>query len=83
MKMLESSIRTILMDEWDPIGVRGVAEAQDEYDDYLAAIAGLLREGADADRIASHLQLVESGMGLAADPRRARVVALKLLALSD
>ncbi len=26
------------MDEWDPIGVRGVPEAQDEYDAYVYGV---------------------------------------------
>jgi hypothetical protein len=34
------------MDEWDPIHVRGVPEAADEYDAYLGQIASRLREGA-------------------------------------
>jgi hypothetical protein len=40
-------LRTLLMDRWDPIGVRGVPEAITEYDSYASRIAGSLRRGAD------------------------------------
>ena len=75
------TIRHILLADWDPIGIRDEPEAQDEYDSYLPAILGLLREGADADRIAAHLLRIEAeDMGLRPDPERARRVALKLRA---
>ncbi len=31
----QSAIRKILMEEWDPIGVSDIPEAQDEYDSYI------------------------------------------------
>jgi hypothetical protein len=31
-------IRSVLMDDWDPIGVQGVPEAADEYDSYVMPI---------------------------------------------
>jgi hypothetical protein len=60
-----AQLRRILMDEWDPIGVRGVPEASDEYDSYLGQIGGRLREGQGADAIAAFLtDLEENRMGL-------------------
>ena len=38
-----SGIRRLLMEEWDPIGVKGIPEAADEYDSYRGAVAGMLR----------------------------------------
>lgn len=38
-------LRRILMEEWDPIGVRGVPEAADEYDSYLPQIGSRLHDG--------------------------------------
>jgi hypothetical protein len=58
-------LRRILMEEWDPIGVRGVPEAADEYDSYLGQIGRRLHEGATVDEIASYLTWVEEDrMGL-------------------
>ena len=68
----------MLMEEWDPIGVRGVPEASDEYDSYLGQIAGRLREGRGADDIAAFLtELEEVRMGLGfSEAARNRNVAL-------
>jgi hypothetical protein len=41
-------LRMLLMTYWDPIGVKGIPEASDEYDSYLGPLAKKLREGADA-----------------------------------
>jgi len=35
----QRELRALLMEEWDPIGVSGVAEAADEYDSYLLQLA--------------------------------------------
>jgi hypothetical protein len=53
------------MEEWDPIGVRDVPEAQDEYDSYLGPIAGRLRSGDSPEELAAYLDSVtEERMGL-------------------
>lgn len=60
-----AQLRRILMEEWDPIGVRGVPEASDEYDSYLGQIGERLRAGQGADEIAAFLtDLEEVRMGL-------------------
>jgi hypothetical protein len=41
-KSYQDAIRDVLMREWDPIGVAGVPQAQDEYDGYINEIYGLL-----------------------------------------
>ena len=62
-------LRRILMEEWDPIGVRGVPEAADEYDAYLGQIGSRLRAGATAEDIAAFLTDVEEvRMGLGPSP---------------
>ena len=48
-------LRGILMSAWDPIGVRGVPEAADEYDGYLAPVVQRLKAGGTVDDIASFL----------------------------
>lgn len=65
-------LRQILMNEWDPIGVRGIPEAADEYDRYLGSIAKQLREGASQEEIGSYLTMVEEdwmGLGPSAGTR--------------
>ena len=58
-------LRRLLMDGWDPIGVRDIPEASDEYDSYLGPIASRLRKGATADELAAYLTEVEEvQMGL-------------------
>ncbi len=37
-RAIQESIRQVLLREWDPIGVRDVAEAQDEYDGYVGGV---------------------------------------------
>jgi hypothetical protein len=82
MTLLENAIQTILMNEWDPIGVRGVDQVQDEYDDYVGPVAALVRNGATSDRIAGYLLAVEiDRMGLVGEPDRAKHVAAQLNAL--
>jgi hypothetical protein len=71
-------LRRMLMAEWDPIGVREIPGAADEYDAYLGPIASRLRADATTEEIAAFLTDVEEvGMGLgASDTARRRNVAL-------
>jgi hypothetical protein len=48
-------LRQLLMDRWDPIGVRESPEAASEYDGYFGGVMQLLRRGAAAQEIAEHL----------------------------
>src|SRR4051812_9488070 len=59
-------VRALLMREWDPIGVAGVAEAADEYDAYVnAAYVMLMDHDADAEAIAAYLMdIATRHMGL-------------------
>ncbi|HEY5195863.1 MAG TPA: hypothetical protein VIJ51_02415 [Solirubrobacteraceae bacterium] len=50
-----TELRHILLLWWDPIGVYGVVEAIDEYDDYSGQLARMLREGVRAAEIAEFL----------------------------
>ena len=62
-------LRMLLMTYWDPIGVNGIAEASEEYDTYLGALAGKLREGADARVVCEYLADIQTQrMGLPATP---------------
>jgi len=62
-------LRILLMDNWDPIGVRGAPEAIDEYDRYVGRIADSLRRGANVQEVAAMLTAARTGsIGLPADP---------------
>lgn len=84
---IQNRIRMVLLEDWDPIGVAGVPEAQDEYDSYIGPIYRLLASDASVEQLAQHLQEIETTqMGLS--PRRleglARVAnTLKTLAVAE
>jgi len=62
---IQDAIRAVLLREWDPIGVRDVPEAQDEYDGYVGGVYRLLASGAAAPELAEHLARIErDSMGL-------------------
>lgn len=44
-------IREILTKEWDPIGVAGIPEAQDEYNAYVSEVYRLLSRRASAKEL--------------------------------
>jgi hypothetical protein len=50
---------------WDPIGVRDVPQARDEYHSYLPQVFRMLREGQSAESIAGYLgKVTTETMGL-------------------
>ena len=61
-----ASIRKVLMEAWDPIGVHNAPEAQDEYDAYVSkAYVMLMDEKASEQAIAAYLyDIATSHMGL-------------------
>lgn len=73
------AIHDVLIEEWDPIGVNDVAEAQDEYDDYIPGVYRLIKEGADDSIVAGHLENIEPlWMGLQPHRDRNILVAWRL-----
>ena len=60
-------MRELLLTLWDPIGVFGAEEAQDEYDSYGGVLARLLAEGADKGELAAALAAARTRMGLDPD----------------
>ena len=73
------SVRAILATDWDPIGVRDVAEAKDEYEPYVAPIANRLIAAISRPDLSNYLLQIERGsMGLGGNNARARTVAEKL-----
>ena len=69
-------VRVVLLWAWDPIGVRGIPEAVDEYDSYAPAILQLLESGASNRELADHLtSIVRDRMELRPNPTAAEDVA--------
>jgi hypothetical protein len=73
-------IRTALLKEWDPIGVGGIEEAQDEYDSYVPAIYRLLITRRPQHEIVDYLWWLETThMGLTGDRQATEHLAQRLL----
>jgi hypothetical protein len=81
------AIRRVLLEQWDPIGVRDEPEAQDEYDGYALALYGLLARGATDDDLAKYLaEVTMVWMGLGAstpDSLGAVIHALRGIGVSE
>lgn len=76
------AIRRILLLEWDPIGIVDQPDAQDEYDDYIHEIHGMLIRHEPRHRLIDHLWWVETEhMGLFGYRPRTEAVADQLLKL--
>jgi hypothetical protein len=75
-KAFQDAIRNVLLERWDPIGVAGVPQARDEYDAYIHEIQAMLRRREPRDRLADHLEWIETkAMQLAGShSRRLRTV---------
>ena len=52
---IRTEIRRILLEVWDPIGIKDIPEAQDEYDCCLGDVLHLLMGKASDDEIADYL----------------------------
>jgi hypothetical protein len=79
---LVEAVKRVLVFDWDPIGVRDVPQAQDEYDVYAKAIAQLLAARVSVSDLSKHLLDIQTdAMGLAGTPERNTAVALKLCGL--
>jgi hypothetical protein len=79
-----NAIRAALMNEWDPIGVKGIAEASDEYDAYVSAIYKLLIEQCDRRELFNYLWWLETEhMGLTGDRQATGQFAERLRKLCE
>ena len=77
------AIRSVLLKDWDPIGVREIPEAQDEYDSYAFPLYTLLRQHPSEKTLVDHLFHLETEhMGLSRFGRRhLKPVVQKLLSI--
>ena len=80
---LTNAVREILLAHWDPIGIRDIPAAADEYDEYAPPIARMLAGGTSVAELSSHLLEIETDvLGLKGEPARAHQVAARLLSLA-
>jgi hypothetical protein len=65
-----AKVRQVLMETWDPIGVRDVPQAQDEYDAYVGKVyVMLIDERVSPRAIAAYLyDIATNYMGLSPSP---------------
>ena len=73
---IQHKIRTVLMNDWNPIGVP--AEVDDEYDSYIGRIYGMLQRKAPDAAVADFLQQLENewmGIAQSTEPNRLLKIA--------
>jgi hypothetical protein len=79
---IQGAIHAVLLDDWDPIGVKDEPFARDEYASYVGRVYHALAAGASAEDIASVLAKIElESMGLRVSAAQLIGVARKLRAL--
>lgn len=73
------TVEIVLHWAWDPIGVRGIEQAKDEYDSYALPVLGMLEISAVDEQIADYLTEVERDwMGLDPNPDKNADIAAML-----
>ncbi|MGF6604530.1 hypothetical protein P3T23_009286 [Paraburkholderia sp. GAS448] len=76
---LDFEVKTILLKEWDPIGVGDSPEADDEYDSYVPYVSQMIREQKTVDELYDYLRWIEvERIGLDGDEAHSRSIANKL-----
>lgn len=80
---LQETIRKMLWENWDPIGVNQFPEAIDEYDGYVFEVAQLVEKNAPKEEIFNHLWALETGhIGLQGDRENTLRFSEELASLS-
>jgi hypothetical protein len=78
----EKTVGDILLNEWDPIGVKTNPNAKAEYNTYALKITGMLYAKADEAEIAEYLnEVVTKDFGLKSDREITAAVSKKLASL--
>lgn len=79
-----ATIRKALMERWDPIGVREIPEAQDEYDHFVPAIHKILVTRRPKHELLDYLWWLETvHMGLVGDRQATEAFAEHLQGLAE
>jgi hypothetical protein len=79
-----SVVRSTLIKDWDPIGVRSFnsfdEDSESEYDSYATDITAILSEGGGLKEVKKYLFWAEDHIGLDVSPDRIERVARLLIA---
>jgi hypothetical protein len=79
---LEAKVQSILLQEWDPIGIKNIPEAHDEYDRYVADICKILRAHQTVSDVYKYLRWIETEqIGLDGDEWLTQCIAARLIKL--
>lgn len=84
-KRYHNAIRQILLEEWDPIGIKDFPDApQDEYDSYISGIYHRLINRVPRHELFDYLWEIENDyMGLSGNRSHTETVIEKLVALNE
>lgn len=83
-RRFHAAIRHALLMEWDPIGVRGIPEARDEYDSYVSPIYKMLISRKPRHEIFDYLWWLETEhMGLTGNRQATGKFADRLMRISE
>lgn len=81
---LRRAIRHLMFERWDPIGIRDIPEAADEYDAYVWDVEQMVLDKRTEREIFDYLWALETDhMGLVGDERATMVFACELAKLSQ
>ncbi|MCU1324592.1 MAG: hypothetical protein JWM43_4241 [Acidobacteriaceae bacterium] len=76
-------VRTVLMEEWDPIGVCSEPNATNEYDSYIPKVMAILRSESGVEALMDYLDWVATArMGFTSQRERSRFAAESLCKLA-
>lgn len=82
--LIEQKVRSILLHDWDPIGVSKLDGALDEYDLYARSLSDMLLAGASEEELYRYLAWAEfEHMGLPKQGSNAPAIAQKLFRLTE
>ena len=80
--IFHEAIRRALLQEWDPVGVGDIPEAQDEYDSYVSTLYKMLIAQKSRDEVFDYLWWLETEhMGLTGDRQATEKFADRLMQL--
>lgn len=79
---ITQKIRSILMNEWDPISVGGNPNLADEYDTYIPLFIEMIERRCSVTELSKQLERIESSLGLSPPPE-GRYRTAELLSLLD
>lgn len=81
-QILHEKIHNILLEHWDPIGVKGIPEARDEYNIYVSTIYKILIKRKPQNELFDYLWWAETEhMGLIGDQQRTSILVDQLINL--